>query len=246
MDEWAEALAAARLRGGESPAPPRRLTLDEGYAAQARVAARLGAAVGWKVGATSDGAMRFLGVAEPIRGRLFAERIFADGAEIVAPAPVEAEPEVMLALGRDLPPDADPRPAVARAALTAELVRPTRPDPFEQGVGFIVADNAAAWGVLAGPDLPLEALGDPAGIRAMLTAGDARTEGAADAVLGDPLRALAWLARHLGGLRAGDVVMTGAMARAIPVPAGATLTLDCAHGRASAKILVMPAGGVSH
>jgi 2-keto-4-pentenoate hydratase len=45
-------------------------------------------------------------------------------------------------------------------------------------------------------------------------------------VLGDPLNALGWLAGAVGGLPAGALVLTGAMARAVPAPRGATLTLD--------------------
>jgi 2-keto-4-pentenoate hydratase len=45
-------------------------------------------------------------------------------------------------------------------------------------------------------------------------------------VLGNPLAALAWLASALGGLAAGQWVLTGAMARAIPVPPGSRLILS--------------------
>ena len=50
--------------------------------------------------------------------------------------------------------------------------------------------------------------------------------GRADAVLGDPLRALSWLAGALGEVPAGAWVLTGAMARAIRVPPGGSLRLD--------------------
>jgi hypothetical protein len=57
----------------------------------------------------------------------------------------------------------------------------------------------------------------------------AATEGRADAVLGDPLAALAWLAGRLGVIPAGAWVLSGAMARAIPLERGehgGRLTLD--------------------
>lgn len=236
-DDYSHELARARLAGTQVSPPSHRLSLADGYALQARAAAWLGTPAGWKVGATSVAAMRFLGVAEPIRGRLYHERMFADGGVIDLGDDLMAEPEILLVLGRDLGPGEDPLPAVARAAFAAEIVRPTRADAFEQGPGFIVADNAAGLGVLVGPVLPLAALGDPAAIHALLAVvGGDRSQGSADAVLGDPLRALAWLARATGGLPAGSAVMTGAMARAVAVPRGATLTLDCgAFGRASAR-----------
>jgi 2-keto-4-pentenoate hydratase len=238
IERWGALLAAARLSGRTLPDPPRRLTLDEGYALADRAAPALGTPVGWKVGATSAGAMAFLGVAEPIRGRLFAERIWRDGARVALPGdrPPEAEPEVALRLARPLAPGADPRAAIGEAWLAAEIVRPSHDRPFELGPGFVVADNAAGLGALLGPALPPAALERPTEIRVRLTVeGGAETEGGADAVLGDPLRALAWLASSLGGLPAGALVLTGAIARAIPLPLGARLIIDGrARGAASA------------
>lgn len=236
-DGYARQLAEARLNGTEAPAPPRWLSLQEGYAFQAHAAELLGTPAGWKIGATSREAMEALGVREPVRGRVFLERMYEDGAVIDLPGELAAEPEVMFVLGRDLGPTDDPRSAVARAAFAAEIVRATRKDALEHGPGFVVADNAASLAVLVGPDLPLEALVSPAAIRATLSVeGGESTKGSADAVLGDPLIALGWLAQSTGGLSAGSVVLTGAMAAAIPVPKGSRLTLICApFGSASGR-----------
>jgi 2-keto-4-pentenoate hydratase len=181
--------------------------------------------------------MAFLGIAEPIRGRLFAERLFTDGAAMDLGNGAEAEPEIMLTLGRPLAPGADPLAAVSRACFAAELVRPTRSDAFAQGPGFIVADNAAGLAALIGA-------GGAAG-------GAGRTRCAARGAergrrhdgrrgrrcAGGPASRPRLLASALGELPAGTVVLTGAMARAIPAPPGAALLLDCgAWGRAWARV----------
>jgi 2-keto-4-pentenoate hydratase len=236
---WGDGLAAARLCGGSVSDPPRLLTLEEGYALADRAARALGTPAGWKIGATSAEAMACLAVSEPIRGRLFAERIWRDGDHAVLPGDrlPEAEPEVALLLAHDLPAGADPVPMIGAVRLAAEIVRPSHPRPFEQGVGFIVADNAAGLGALLGPEVPVGALSEPATLQVRLLLDDVpMTEGSADAVLGNPLQALLWLAAAVGGLPAGTWVLTGAMARAVAVPAGARLTVDGGRfGMASAS-----------
>ncbi|MFN7176032.1 MAG: hypothetical protein ACK4MX_04000, partial [Thermaurantiacus sp.] len=170
LADWATRLATARLGGGSVPDPPRRLTLDEGYRLAEGAAQALGTPAGWKVGATSAGAMAFLGVAEPIRGRLFAERIWRDGDRVVLPGDrlPEAEPEIAVLLARDLPPGADPRPAIGEVRAAAEIVRPSHARPFDLGAGFIVADNAAGLGAFLGPEVPPSALDAPGSLRVEL------------------------------------------------------------------------------
>ena len=61
-----------------------------------------------------------------------------------------------------------------------------------------------------------------------LSAGDDVVEGSGAAVLGHPATSVAWLvralARHGEGLAAGEVVLSGALARAVDVGAGITAT----------------------
>lgn len=225
----AETLAAARLSGTLVP-PPGQLTLPKGYAIAAALYPLLGTPAGWKVGATSGGAQAFLKVAEPIRGRLYAERIWPAGDVAVPGArPLEVEPEIVLRVGPDLTPDA--------AWFGIELNRPSYADPFAAGAGAIVADNAASVGLLLGPALPLAALDAPAALVAAITAdGVEVARGAADAVLGNPRRSYDWL-RSVVDLQPGELVATGAMTRSAVVARGVTLVLDCrACGRAAFKL----------
>lgn len=226
---WAGSLAAARLCGGTLPDPPQPITLAEGYELAARAAPGLGTPAGWKIGATSEGAMAFLGVSEPIRGRLFAERLWHDGAraDLAGDRDAEAEPEIAFRLARPLAAGGDPLAAIGTVHAAAEIVRSSHPEPFRLGSGFIVADNAAGLGALIGPEIPRERLVRPDLLAVTLHGPDgASVTGRADAVLGDPLRALSWLAEALGEVPAGTWVLTGAMARAIPVPPGGSLRLD--------------------
>ncbi len=215
---FAESLAAARAAGGLVPPPP-HLTLAEGYAIAAALYPRLGTPAGWKVGATSAAAQVFLGVAAPIRGRLFAERVSSEG-EVALPGdrPVEVEPEVVLRVGPDGAPDA--------AWLGIEINRPSYAEPFAHGVGAIVADNAASVGLLLGPPLPLAALDDPVAVIAAIRAdGIEVARGSADVVLGNPRAAYAWLTGEVA-LAPGELVATGAMARSAVVARGTVLVLD--------------------
>jgi 2-keto-4-pentenoate hydratase len=232
LDQWAAALASARLTGRSLVDPPCSIELEKGYRLAQSAENLLGTPAGWKIGATSERAMAFLGVDEPIMGRLYAERIWRDGdsADLAGERPAEAEPELAFHLAQPLAAGGDPLAAIGAVHAAAEIVRPSHPDPFRLGAGFIVADNAAGLGALIGPPIPLEALETPESIAVSLAVeGGAATEGRADAVLGSPLAALAWLARRLGVIPAGAWVLSGAMARAIPLehgPAGRQMTLD--------------------
>ena len=214
----AAALARARISGSLA-SPPTPLTLAEGYVVAAALYPLLGTPLGWKVGATSAGAQAFLGTTEPIRGRLYGERIwYAGDADISGSRPCEVEPEVVLRAGADLAFDA--------AWFGIELNRSSFAEPFAHGVGAVVADNAASVGLLIGPAIPLAALDDPASLVATILAdGIEVARGAGDAVLDDPRRAYDWL-RSCVELRPGDLVATGAMGRSAVVARGTRLKLD--------------------
>ncbi len=238
LADWAATLVPARLAGGTVALPPRPVSLETGYALAAHGEAGLGTPAGWKIGATNAAAMAFLKLAAPIRGRLFAERLWIDGdlAPLGGDRPAEAEPEIAFRLARDLVAGEPPLAAVGEMRAAAEIVRPSHPQAFELGAGFIVADNAAGLGALLGPVLPLALLDDPRALRVSLAVeGGAATEGTADAVLGNPLAALAWLAEAIGCLPGGSWVLSGSMARAVPLigpPGAGLLRLDAGpHGQ---------------
>lgn len=219
MEKLFRLLAAARRTGAVLADAPTPLSLSQGYEIAARVVAELGTPVGWKIGATSAGAMAVLGVAEPIWGRVFADGLLASGARLTPPGtrPVAAEPEIVLYAG------GDGRAVSARLAI--EIVRPSRNDALALGPGFIVADNAAHVGLVIGPELPVAALERPEQVSVtLLVNGKPHHSGTAADVLGDPRRALAWLAGAVGGaLKAGQPVASGAITRAVELAAGDTV-----------------------
>ncbi len=215
----AESLAAARLSGTLASSPG-SLTLAEGYTVAAALYPLLCTPAGWKVGATSAGAQAFLKVDAPIRGRLHAERIWGPG-EVATPGdrPLEVEPEIVLRVGRDGAPDA--------AWFGIELNRPSFAEPFAQGTGAIVADNAASVGLLLGPALPVDALDAPGALLAAIFAdGVEVARGSGDAVLGDPRRSFEWLRGEVE-LVPGELVATGAMGRSALAVRGTVLRLAC-------------------
>lgn len=225
MDDLAARIAAARRTGAELAAPA-RLDLGEGYRVQAEVAAALGPAAGWKIGATSAGAQAFLGVDGPIFGRVIAAGLHEAGEKARLPGArsAEAEPEVLLRIG--------PGGVIGAVHLGLEINRPSRADAFDLGAGFIVADNAAHAGLVIGPALSRAVLDDPAALRvALIRNGAPASEGDAAAVMGSPVHALAALAAARP-LAPGDWIATGAMARACPFAPGDTVEADFgAYGR---------------
>ena len=226
-DGLAERIAAARRVGGDLIPIPGAMTLEQGYRVQAALAPMLGEQLGWKIGATNAAGQAALGVGEPIFGRVFAGGVHRAHAEPLAfpgARAVEAEPEIVIEVGEGGTPRA--------AWFGVEIVRPSLTDAQTRGAGFIVADNAAHVALVLGPAIPLADLADPAALAVRLNvAGASAGGGSADAVLGDPRRALAWLAgalrRDPRGLCAGDLIATGAMARSVVCPPGTRLAVDC-------------------
>lgn len=234
--------AAARLHRAAQdhrPCPPVRDLIgpsDVGaaYAVQRELTrARLAGGarvVGRKIGLTSPAVQRQLGVDRPDFGVLFADMAYPDGAEIPMTRLLQprAEAEVAFVLGRDLDePGLGPervRAAVAYAVAALEIVD-SRIEGWDITFGDTVADNASSGlFVLGGRPAPLERF-EPAEVGMTMTlGGEVVSTGTGADCLGDPLRALAWLAetaRELGDpLRAGQVVLSGALGPMRPVGSG--------------------------
>src|SRR5262249_4440708 len=107
-----------------------------------------------------------------------------------------------------------------------------------------IADNASSARMVAGRPLPAtpELLKELPGVVVALTEdGREVATGTGDAVLGDPIRAVTWLVRRLAGfgtaLRAGDVVLAGAVHASVPLRAGTTVTAS-APGFAPVRLTV--------
>lgn len=222
------------------PAGQRPRDMAEGYAIQDALAALDGLeAYGWKIAATNVEGQRHIGVDAPVAGRLFAQYRLADGAEASAGGlhMAVAEPELAVRLGRDLPPrdrpytQAEVTEAVGAVHLGIEIPDSRFRDFAKAGGACLAADNACAHQYVVGP----EAAGwrdvdlAKAEVVCLLNGAEA-SRGTGERVLGHPLAALAWLANELSrrgdGLKAGEIVTTGTMAKPVGIAPGDTVTCD--------------------
>ena len=241
--------AAARLRDAaatRTPCGPLRdlvgsaTDVDLGYAIQqANTECDVAAGrrvVGRKIGLTSLAVQAQLGVDRPDFGTLFADMEYGDGVEVPFGRLLQpkAEAEVAVVIERDL--DSAPHGfaevmrAVAFALPAIEIVDSRIAD---WDIRFLdtVADNASSGlYVLGGRPVPLAAIDLRAVPMSMRIGGEEVSTGGGAACLGHPLQAARWLADTMcargAPLRAGDVVMTGALGPMRALAAGAEVVAD--------------------
>jgi 2-keto-4-pentenoate hydratase len=190
--------------------------------------------VGRKIGLTAAAVQAQLGVDQPDFGVLFHDMAIADGG-VLTPGSViqpKAEAEVALVLAHDLD---NPRAgihdmisAVAYALPAIEIVD-SRIADWKIGFADTVADNgSAAFFVLGNQPRLLAGLDLRTCGMALEVDGRIASLGAGVACLGHPLNAAAWLARTLSAagdpLRAGDIILTGALGPMVPIAPGHRIT----------------------
>jgi 2-keto-4-pentenoate hydratase len=95
--------------------------------------------------------------------------------------------------------------------------------PFTEQIALALADNAQQKTVILGAPAPLPI--DLTTIEARVSInGESVATGTGDAVLGNPLNSIVWLAGKLGAygrsLKAGEIVMTGSFTRQFPIAPG--------------------------
>jgi 2-keto-4-pentenoate hydratase len=181
--------------------------------------------VGHKVGLSSLAMQQMMGVDEPDYGHLL------DKMQVFEDTPVKAsrflyprvEVEVGFILAEDLPgagcTEDDVLAATEALVPSIELID-TRITDWKIALCDTIADNASSAGFVLGPSRVPPRGVDVKTIDAVLTRnGEVVAEGRSDAVLGNPVTAVAWLARKVESfgvrLRKGDVVLPGSCTRAI-------------------------------
>jgi 2-keto-4-pentenoate hydratase len=186
--------------------------------------------VGHKVGLSSKAMQQMMGVDEPDYGHLL------DEMEVFQDVPVKAgrylyprvEVEVGFILAEDLPgaecTEDDVLAATAAFAPSIELID-TRITAWKIALCDTIADNASSAGFVLGTPRVSPTDIDIKGIDAVLTRnGEVVAKGRSDAVLGNPVTAVAWLARKVDSfgvrLRKGDIVLPGSCTRAIDARPG--------------------------
>lgn len=186
---------------------------------------------GRKIGLTSKAVQAQLGVDQPDFGALLDDMILADSATLERDAVLQprVEAEVAFVLGNDL---FGERITPEQVMAATEYVCPaieicgSRIARWDIKIEDTIADNASAGRVVLGskktPRIGLEALS--ALTMALTLDGKEVAQGRGEACLGNPAVAVAWLAEALTrfgeGLRAGDLIMSGALAKMVPAQPG--------------------------
>ena len=192
--------------------------------------------VGHKVGLSSEAMQKMMGVDEPDYGHLLDDmQVFEDkpvkSANYLYP---RVEVEVGFILAADLPgadcTEEDVLAATEAFAPAIELID-TRNTDWKIKLCDTIADNASSAGWVLGEARVSPEEIDITTIEATLTNnGEVVAQGRSDAVLGNPVTAVAWLARKVDSfgvrLKAGDIVLPGSCTRAIDAPAGSHFVAD--------------------
>jgi len=189
---------------------------------------------GRKIGLTSRQVQQQLGVDQPDFGMLFADMARLDGEDIAYDDVLQpkVEAEIALVLDKDLPHAANTVADVIRAtafALPAIEIVGSRIANWDIRLADTIADNASSGlFVLGTRPTALSAL-DLAGCgMSMERKGEPVSVGAGAACLGNPLNAAVWLANIMANagaaLKAGDIILTGALGPMVPVLPGDVFT----------------------
>lgn len=224
---------AQNSRSGCAPLRELITDVDTAYAVQSvNVQRRVAAGervVGRKIGLTSLAVQRQLGVDSPDFGALFAADTFGDGEPIdlsrfLLP---RVEAEVAFVLGADLDMSAPTAVDVLRATdfvLPAIEIVDSRVSNWDIKLVDTVADNASGAATVLGPTpVPLSGVDLRTAGMVIEHRGEVVSVGTGAACLGHPVTAVVWLARELvrrgDPLRAGDLVLSGALGPVVPVKA---------------------------
>ncbi len=228
-DSLIEAFWQARQQGVYfPPAWFGKLSVEQSYAIQLGLIERRRAAgerqIGWKVGLTAPAIQQQFGFHEPVFGCVLDSKpsghVFAP-ADLIAPG---FENELCMRLRIDLSGTVslhEARAAIDVVYPSLEIIE-TR-GPFTEQIALALADNAQQKTVILGAPAPLPA--DLTAIEAHVSVnGQLVATGTGDAVLGNPLNSIVWLAAKLGAygraLKAGEIVMTGSFPRQFPIAPG--------------------------
>lgn len=227
---------------------PERLApadLPAAYTLQDRLNARLrdaglGPLAGHKIGCTTAVMQDYLGISHPCAGALFASTI-AGGegrwsrSRLARPG---VECEIAVEISRDVTDPAAATPEaiaahVGRSRASIELVDDRWRDFAAVGTPTLIADNFFNAGCVLGPPVDLQPERLDALEGEMRVNGRSVGAGRGADILGHPLCALAWLARHRiesgAPLRTGEVVSLGSMVQTVWLEAGDRVEITVAE-----------------
>ena len=252
----AEALFAVRTGApalAELDAEVRPSTLEEAYAIQRFLNDRLkgagfGALDGYKIGCTTPVMQDYLGIPHPCAGAMFADTIFTgtgryERARLHRPG---VECEIAVDIRADIPDLPVPTPEgvapfVGAARSSIELVDDRWTDFGKVSTPSLITDNFFNAGCVLGPQSDKDPLNLDKIAGGMVINGREVGTGTGSDILGHPLNALAWLARHQieqgAPLRAGQVVTLGSIVQTVWIDAGDEVVVEIESlGRCSLKM----------
>ena len=175
-------------------------------------------AKGYKVGLTSPRMQAMCSIDSPIAGVVLEDRVIFSGARVARSdyGRLGLEFEIAVKMGRDLGRGlsaiAEVSEAVEAVCPAIEIVDDRDCDYGKLDVLSLIADNSWNAGIVLGAFQGVWS--DLVEIEGVVLKDGAEVDrGLGRDVLGHPFQSVAWLAGHLaeagGGLRAGDIVMTG-------------------------------------
>jgi 2-oxopent-4-enoate/cis-2-oxohex-4-enoate hydratase len=213
------------------------ITIEDAYHIQQRMLARRlekgEKVIGKKIGVTSAAVMNMLGVHQPDFGYLLDGMVYNEGESIPMDTLIQpkAEGEIAFLMKKDLMGPgvtaADVLAATAGVMACFEIVD-SRIDNWKIKIQDTVADNASCGVFVLGDKLVDISQVDLALCGMVLEKnGEIVVTGAGAATMGHPVNAMVWLANTLGklgiALKAGDIVLSGAMGAMVPVQQGDSL-----------------------
>jgi 2-keto-4-pentenoate hydratase len=195
-----------------------------------------GRVVGYKLGLTSEPMQQMMGVHEPDYGPVLSHMVFDDGSAVDLSSYIQprVEAEIALVLNRELRGPGitalEAGRAVEGAVAAIEMVD-SRIVDWKIKLADTISDLASSAATILGSRLvPIEGW-DPRLVGMVVRHnGEVVDTGAGAAALGNPLKAVAWLANTLApfdvALQPGWFIMTGSLHRAFPVEPGDVVRAD--------------------
>lgn len=237
IERCAQLLKDARLGNyfiEKIPADCEPKTLADGYAVQERLLQLLGTkTTGYLLGLTNEYMQKIFHVDAPYYARILAPNLHRSpkrfGPKDLLTRGLECE--VAFRIARDLPPRGKPysTDAVADAVATMhpsiEVVNGHFENWLDLPMPIVLADNGTDGPLVCGEGTADWRRIDRINLPVILRVNDRiAAEGKGANALGDPLKALTWLANALNakglGLKAGETVNTGTCAKLIPAKPG--------------------------
>lgn len=195
--------------------------------------------VGKKIGLTSKAMQTLLGVEEPDYGHLLDSMVIENGNSIPKQKVIEpkVEAEIAFVLKKDLK---GPNVTTLDVLKATDYILPSieivdsRIRDWKIQLPDTIADNASsAFYVLGGKPIKIEDVNLELIGMVLTKNGKTVNTGVGAAALGNPAYCVAWLANKLAdfdiSLRAGEVILSGALSAAVNAKAGDSFTAKFAH-----------------